>query len=90
VLSTRYKEIPMRRNHPIDQHLTNVPLFSACSKTDLEKLSGLLTTLNIPAGETVTREGRLGTEFVVIVDGKAVVSISGSDIATLGPGDFFG
>jgi CRP/FNR family cyclic AMP-dependent transcriptional regulator len=80
----------MHRNRPIDQHLTEVALFSACSRADLQKLSSLFTAVNIPAGEVVTREGKLGAEFVVIMDGKAAVSINGADITTLGPGDFFG
>jgi CRP/FNR family cyclic AMP-dependent transcriptional regulator len=84
------KNETMHRIRTIDQHLTNVALFSACSKAELQRLTSLFTTVKIPAGEVVTKEGRVGAEFVVIIEGKAAVSIGGSDVATLGPGDFFG
>ena len=53
-------------------------------------MSGLTTALTIPAGKVVTSEGQPGREFVVILEGKATVSINGTEIATLGRGDFFG
>ena len=80
----------MARRGPIDEHLRDVPLFSACTDSELQRLSGLLTTVKIAAGEVVTREGSHGGEFMVIVEGSATVSVQGSDVATLGPGDFFG
>ena len=38
----------------------------------------------------LTRQGELGREFVVIVEGNAVVTRDGTEIASLGPGSFFG
>jgi CRP-like cAMP-binding protein len=38
----------------------------------------------------LAHQGSPGREFYVILDGKASVSIDGSEVATLGPGDFFG
>ena len=35
-------------------------------------------------------EGAAGAEFFVILDGNATVSRHGKEVATLGPGDFFG
>jgi CRP/FNR family transcriptional regulator, cyclic AMP receptor protein len=80
----------MHRMSEIDRYLTEIPLFSACSKRELQTVSGLTTALTIPAGKVVTSEGQPGREFVVILEGKATVSISGTEIATLGRGDFFG
>ena len=80
----------MHRMSEIDRYLTEVPLFSACSKRELQTVSGLTTALTIPAGKVVTSEGQPGREFVVILEGKATVSINGTEIATLGRGDFFG
>jgi CRP-like cAMP-binding protein len=57
---------------------------------ELALLSGLTTTVMIPAGEVVARQGGLGREFIVIVTGRASVAIDGRAVATLGPGDFFG
>ena len=80
----------MHRTSEIDRYLTEIPLFSACSKRELQTVSGLTTALTIPAGKVITSEGQPGREFVVILDGKATVSINGAEIATLGRGDFFG
>jgi CRP-like cAMP-binding protein len=80
----------MSRTAEIDRYLTEIPLFSACSKRELRTVSGLTTELTIPAGTVVTSEGRPGREFVVILEGTATVSIDGTEIVTLGGGDFFG
>ena len=79
----------MAKTH-VDELLSTVPLFSRCTKRDLAVLSRLTTTLTFPAGEEVTRQGRVGREFIVIISGKATVAIDGQTVATLGPGDFFG
>jgi CRP/FNR family cyclic AMP-dependent transcriptional regulator len=79
----------MAKTH-IDGLLTTVPLFSRCTKRELSVLSRLTTKMTIPAGQDVTRQGRFGREFIVIVIGKATVAIDGRVVATLGPGDFFG
>src|ERR1700722_11841423 len=80
----------MIRSRQIHPYLTDIPLFSGCSRRELEELSSLFSAANIPAGKVLTDEGQPGREFVVIVDGEAAVAIHGVDIATLGPGDFFG
>ena len=36
------------------------------------------------------KEGQLGSEFFVIVEGEADVTKEGTHLATLGAGDFFG
>ena len=74
----------------VDEVLRTVPLFSRCTDKELAELSGLVTTLTMPAGKVVVRQGQPGNEFIVIVDGSAIVSIDGQTVATLGPGDFFG
>ena len=74
----------------VDDLLRGVPLFSHCSNKELIELSSLATTLRMPAGKVVVRQGEPGKEFIVIVEGKATVSIDDQTVATLGPGDFFG
>jgi CRP-like cAMP-binding protein len=74
----------------IDERLQQVPLFAACSKKELRHVSQLMTAVDVSAGTPLAREGKLGAEFVVIVEGKASVSKKGSTVATLGPGQWFG
>ena len=48
------------------------------------------TTSPCPAGKVVVSEGAAGTEFFVILDGRARVERHGREVASLGPGGFFG
>jgi CRP/FNR family cyclic AMP-dependent transcriptional regulator len=46
--------------------------------------------LEVPAGKVVVTEGAAGTEFFVIIDGRARVERHGRQVASLGAGAFFG
>jgi len=70
--------------------LQRVPLFERCSKRELQEIAGLADELDVPAGRTLTTEGRTGYEFVVIVEGSASVKRKGRTINTLRSGDFLG
>jgi CRP/FNR family cyclic AMP-dependent transcriptional regulator len=70
--------------------LEGIGAFSGLSKRELEKLAGWTFELEVPAGEELTKEGRLAHEFFVIEDGAALVLQNGERIAELGAGDFFG
>ena len=70
--------------------LAEVPLFSACSKKDLQLLSKRTERVHVPPGQVLVREGAAGAEFFVILDGEAEVTRHGRRVAILGPGDFFG
>ena len=70
--------------------LAKAPLFSALSKQELGELAKATEDLEVEEGKTLTREGDLGREFFVIVDGDVSVTQDGNEIRRLGPGDFFG
>ena len=72
------------------EELARVPLFSACSKKELQLISRRAEQVEVPAGKVLVREGAAGAEFFVILDGTAEVSRRGRKVATLGPGAFFG
>ena len=80
----------MARREDVLGYLTRTPLFSACSKRDLQVISKHSEHLKIPAGTEMTTEGKIGYEFYVIIDGKATVTKKGKQVALLGPGDSFG
>ncbi len=44
----------------------------------------------VPAGRELIRQGALGHEFVVLLDGEAIVERAGELICRLGPGDYAG
>jgi CRP-like cAMP-binding protein len=78
-----------RRDASLDL-LAQVPLFSACSKKELQALAKRAQDTTVPAGTPVVREGEAGDAFYVIVSGQADVDRSGTVVATIGPGTFFG
>jgi CRP/FNR family transcriptional regulator, cyclic AMP receptor protein len=70
--------------------LSNVPLFSTCSKRDLGRIAALVDEVDVPDGRILTREGEPGRECFVIVDGQAAADLGGDRTASLGPGDVVG
>jgi CRP-like cAMP-binding protein len=83
---TRYD---MKSHAAMDQ-MRELPLFSTCTKAELEMIFGATTRLAFTAGDVLAQEGAPGHEFVVIAEGRARVEIGGHLINELGPGDFFG
>ncbi len=78
-----------RRDEKI-KYLSAVPLFSGCSKKELDLIARHSEHMHFPEGKVLTTEGRIGYEFYLILDGKARVEKGGSEVATVGAGDFFG
>jgi CRP-like cAMP-binding protein len=71
--------------------LKHVPLFSGLTQRQLRQLAKGFREREFKPGTTVIREGQMsGIGFFVIVDGTATVSVGGSEVAVLGPGDHFG
>ena len=70
--------------------LPAVPLFAGLSDAEVEQLAQLFKARRFEADETVIREGSGGAAFYVIDSGEARVTIRGTEVARLGPGDHFG
>ncbi len=70
--------------------LARTPLFSTLSRRDLLALAKCTEDLEVDEGKVLAREGEIGHEFFVIVQGEVSVSKGGRQVRTLGPGDFFG
>ena len=70
--------------------LQKVPLFRGLSKKQLRDISGLATRLNEPAGTVLTKEGKIGHEFIIVIEGEIEVRKGDQVIATRGPGDYVG
>lgn len=70
--------------------LAKAPLFAALSRQELGALAKASEDLEVEEGKTLTREGDLGREFFVIVEGDVSVTQNGNEIRRLGAGDFFG
>ncbi len=53
--------------------LKKVPMFSEMSLEQLEVISGILTEVQVFKGETVVKEGEIGDELYVVVEGQVSV-----------------
>jgi len=80
----------MARRDARIERLAAVPLFRACSKKELGQVASAADQITIEAGDDVVAEGEIGHEFFVIMSGQATVHRGGRDVATIGPGDYFG
>ena len=70
--------------------LKAVPLFSRCSKRELEFLSSRMDEISLPADRTLLTQGKPTDTFYVMLDGEVEVSRDGSHVKRLAAGDFFG
>jgi CRP/FNR family cyclic AMP-dependent transcriptional regulator len=80
----------MLKKDSTDDRLQDVAIFSELSKKELRHVSRLMTQLSVKEGRELTRQGEPGREFLIILDGTAVVRRDGRKLAELGPGDFLG
>jgi CRP/FNR family transcriptional regulator, cyclic AMP receptor protein len=74
----------------VSERLSTVPMFSECTKRELQAIARAVKQIEHPDGHVIAREGDRGVGFFLITEGKAAVSIGGKNRARLGPGDFFG
>ena len=70
--------------------LGRAPLFKNLTRSELVELAKVTEDLEFDEGKVLAREGEIGREFFVIVDGDVLVTKAGEEINRLGPGDFFG
>jgi CRP/FNR family cyclic AMP-dependent transcriptional regulator len=82
--------VEMGRHAWIDEQLARVPLFQGFSKKQLRRISRLMTRVDRPAGQILTRQGELGLEFFIVLEGEVEVRRGDRVIATRRTGDYVG
>ncbi|HET9497158.1 MAG TPA: cyclic nucleotide-binding domain-containing protein [Candidatus Limnocylindria bacterium] len=70
--------------------IKSVPLFATCDNRELERLGMLVDEVSLPAGRVLFNQGDHASELFIVVEGKVRVDRNGANIATRGPGEFFG
>ena len=73
-----------------EDRLKAVPLFSHCSKRELEFLASRVDELSLPAGKTLLVQGQPTDTFYILLSGEVDVSVNGRPVKRLKAGDFFG
>ena len=74
----------------VTEHLARIPLFSGCSKKELQSVARSIKQINHPAGTVIAREGDPGAGLFIIGEGEADVTVGGKKVNRLGAGDSFG
>jgi len=72
------------------ERLHGVPLLSGCNAKELRQIANLGCRLNVADGTVLTKQGKAGREFFLLLDGAARCYVDGNLVANFGPGDFFG
>jgi voltage-gated potassium channel len=70
--------------------LAGIPLFDTLEPDERAAIARWFELEDVSPGVKLTDEGASGYSFYVLRDGAATVSIDGSEVRTLAPGDFFG
>jgi CRP/FNR family transcriptional regulator len=70
--------------------LTKVPLFADLEGREAKKIASLFKERSFEGGEVVAEEGKHGIGFFIIESGEAKITVHGNEVATYGPGDYFG
>jgi CRP/FNR family cyclic AMP-dependent transcriptional regulator len=79
----------LRKNAKVEL-IKRVPLFEECSRKDLTEIASIADEIDLREGKELTKEGRAGREFFVLIEGNAEVKKGSRRINRLGAGDFFG
>lgn len=67
-----------------------VPFFAPLPEPTVERIASLLGSATVDAGSVVVRQGDAGDLFYLVETGELVVDRDGEQLATLGPGEYFG
>ena len=70
--------------------LRRVPLFGGCGAGEIQRIAALADEVDLPAGRVLTRQGEVGHEFFIIIDGRVRIERDGALLDTLGPGAYLG
>ena len=70
--------------------LAAIPVFSGCTRKELQTVAHLGTPITVEPGYVFTRQGVRGFEFFINLDGTASCTIDGKRVADLDAGEVFG
>ena len=72
------------------EFLKGVPLFSSCTREELRAIAQLGTTVEVEDGAVLTKKGKPGHEFFLVLEGVASCRVGRREVRRFGPGEFFG
>jgi CRP-like cAMP-binding protein len=81
--------VRLRKNAKLDL-LASIPLFSGCSRRELEQIGSIADETNVPADRTLIEQNQPAHEFFALIEGTADVRRNGRKVSVMSAGDFFG
>jgi CRP/FNR family cyclic AMP-dependent transcriptional regulator len=75
---------------PEPETFSSVPLFASLTPEQRKAMATLTELRSEPMGAQLLGEGAPGYSLFILLDGTATVTSGGTELGTLGPGDFFG
>lgn len=72
------------------ERLSEVSLFRALSRKELETLGRSADAVEVGAGQALVTEGETGREFYIVLSGEVSVTVDGKEVAVLKEGEWFG
>jgi CRP/FNR family cyclic AMP-dependent transcriptional regulator len=79
----------LRKNAKIEL-IRKIPLFKHCTTRELGEIAAIADELDLKEGTELTREGKAGREFFVLLEGTADVLMGKKSINTMRAGEFLG
>lgn len=76
--------------HAYHDHLLPIPLFAGLDEDELDAVAQASTQLDFKAGKVITKQGGLGHEMYIVLEGTLEVVRDGEHIADIGKGGFAG
>ena len=70
--------------------ISKVPLFSGCTKKELEKVARAGDEITMTAGTLIVDQGQTGREAFIVLDGEIMIKRNNRRVALLGPGSVVG
>jgi CRP-like cAMP-binding protein len=85
-----FTQFRRKTEDPAVSRLRACPLFGELTTGELSEIVAMSDEAHVPAGRRLIRQGELGHEAFVILDGSCRVLVDDVEVATLGPGDIVG
>jgi CRP-like cAMP-binding protein len=80
----------MANKRELVERLAAVPLFSRCSRRELQIVARHIDTVRLAPDAVIVTEHEEGDAFFVVLDGQARVNRNGCAVGKLDPGAYFG
>jgi CRP-like cAMP-binding protein len=72
------------------EFLSKVPLFMGCSRNELRDIARLGTPIGAEEGAYLTRQGKPGSEFFLVLEGTASCQVRKKEVRRFKRGGYFG